>query len=180
MNVSVVKSCFSCLIGAAALSAVGSPSALACDVHAAKSHSVQTAQAQSPVMTPVTAMDAWVPVAPPGVKAHAAYMVLMNQGKETRTITAVHSPQYGSATMHASITKDGVTHMQHLAAVDLPPGPPVGFVPGGMHIMLMKPKGQYEAGDTIDLSLTLDDGSTVDVRATVRARSDAPAWATIT
>ena len=174
MNVSVVKSCLSCLIGAAALTAAGSQSALACEAHAANGQSLQTAQAQGHAMSSVMAMDAWVPVAPPGVKAHAAYMVLMNHGKETRTITAVQSPQYGSATMHASITKDGVTHMQHRAAVDLPPGPPVGFVPGGMHIMLMKPKAAYKEGDTIDLSLTLDDGTTVAVKATVRARNDAP------
>ena len=64
--------------------------------------------------------------------------------------------------------------IKHRILCLLPPGPPVGFVPGGMHIMLMKPKAAYKEGDTIDLSLTLDDGTTVAVKATVRARNDAP------
>ncbi|MAY66541.1 MAG: hypothetical protein CMM77_05390 [Rhodospirillaceae bacterium] len=170
MTSSIRKTCLGCLTGA--ILAMSQPQgALACEAHAG--HAPQTATTKTATQGPVMAMDAWVPVAPPGVKAHAAYLVLMNHGAGLRAVTAVHSPQYASAAMHASQVKDGVNVMQHLAQVDLPAGSSVAFKPHGLHIMLMGPKKPMASGDKVELSLTLDDGSTVAVTAHVRKRQPA-------
>ena len=173
---SVSKSCLanSCLVslaGAALAVLVTVPlaPAHACEAHAA--HKTELAEAKSAVM----AMDAWVPVAPPGLKAHAAYLVLMNQGAEARAVTAVSSPQYKHAMLHLSTTKNGVAMMQHLAQVDIAAGGKVSFEPHGLHVMLMGPKGPQAEGDTVDLTFTLDDGSVLKVAAKVMKRADAPA-----
>lgn len=170
MASTLYKACLGCLAGAA-LSVSLAPAAQACEAHAFLK--AQTAEAKTGAQGSVMAMDAWVPVAPPGVKTHAAYLVLMNHGADLRAVTAVHSPQYASAAMHVSQVKDGVNVMQHLAQVDLPAGSSVAFKPHGLHIMLMGPKKPVAPGDTVDLALTLDDGTTVAVKAEVRKRGAA-------
>ena len=169
MTSNLYKTCLGCLTGAAMI--LSAQTVQACEAHAFLA--TQTAEAKTATKSPVMAMDAWVPVAPPGVKAHAAYLVLMNHGADLRAVTAVHSPQYASAAIHASQVKDGVNVMQHLAQVDLPAGSSVAFKPHGLHIMLMGPKKPMAQGDTVDLALTLDDGTTVAIKAEVRKRGAA-------
>ncbi|MEQ9555142.1 MAG: copper chaperone PCu(A)C [Rhodospirillales bacterium] len=171
MKSNIYKTCLGCLTGTALT--LSAQAVQACEAHAflaTQTAEAQTAASKTAAQSPVMAMDAWVPVAPPGVKAHAAYLVLMNHGGDLRAVAAVHSPQYASAAMHASQVKDGVNVMQHLAQVDLPAGSSVAFKPHGLHIMLMGPKKPLAPGDTVDLVLTLDDGSTVTVKAEVRKR----------
>lgn len=170
MTSNLYKTCLGCLTGTAMI--LAAQTVQACEAHAfltTQTAEAKTASHQGPVM----AMDAWVPVAPPGVKAHAAYLVLMNHGADLRAVTSVHSPQYASAAIHASQVKDGVNVMQHLAQVDLPAGSSVAFKPHGLHIMLMGPKKPMAQGDTVDLALALDDGTTVAVTAEVRKRGAA-------
>ncbi|MEP1029604.1 MAG: copper chaperone PCu(A)C, partial [Alphaproteobacteria bacterium] len=114
MTSNLYKTCLGCLTGAVMI--LAAQTVQACEAHAfltTQTAEAKTASHQGPVM----AMEAWVPVAPPGVKAHAAYLVLMNHGADLRAVTAVHSPQYASAAIHASQVKDGVNVMQHLAQV---------------------------------------------------------------
>ena len=170
MTSNLYKTCLGCLTGTAMI--LSAQTVQACEAHAfltTQTADAKTASHQGSVM----AMEAWVPVAPPGVKAHAAYLVLMNHGAELRAVTAVHSPQYASAAIHASQVKDGVNVMQHPAQVDLPAGSSVAFKPHGLHIMLMGPKKPMAQGDTVDLALTLDDGTAVTVKAEVRKRGSA-------
>jgi hypothetical protein len=174
MTSNLYKTCLGCLTGAALT--LAAQTAQACEAHAflkTQTADAQTAEPTTAAQGPVMAMDAWVPVAPPGVKTHAAYLVLMNHGADLRAVTAVHSPQYASAAMHVSQVKDGVNVMQHLAQVDLPAGSSVVFKPHGLHIMLMGPRKPVAPGDTVDLALTLDDGTTVAVKAEVRKRGAA-------
>jgi copper(I)-binding protein len=166
MKSSIYKTCLGCLTGAA-LAVAAAQTAQAADAQTAPAPQALT---QAPH---VMAMDAWVPLAPPGVKAHAAYLMLMNHGGDLRAVTAVHSPQYASASLHLSQEKDGINVMQHLAQVELPAGSSVTFKPQGLHIMLVGPKKPIALGDTVDLALTLDDGTTVAVTAEVRKRGAA-------
>jgi copper(I)-binding protein len=44
----------------------------------------------------------------------------------------------------------------------------VSLRPGGLHLMLFGLAAPLAEGDTVQMTLTLDDGSTLDVRAAVR------------
>jgi copper(I)-binding protein len=164
----IYKSCLGCIAGAALVVTAGQ-SAVACEAHAYLKPPVAEAQSRQP--SGISADNAWVPLAPPGVKAHAAYLVLNNGGGTPRAVTGVDSPQYKSAALHVTQTKDGIAMMQHLAQVDLPPGASVAFKPHGLHVMLMGPKGAQSLGDKVDLIFTLDDGATLAVTADVRKRT---------
>lgn len=169
MKTDIYKACLGCLTGMVLIAAAARPAA-ACEAHAFLKTQTAANQSAAPAAA-VMVTGAWVPVAPPGVKAHAAYLTLMNHGAAARAVTAVHSPQYASAALHVSETKDGVAMMQHLAQVDLPAGSSVTFKPHGLHIMLMGPKAPQTSDGTVDLTLTLDDGSTVRVSAEVRKQN---------
>ena len=157
------------LVAGAALVVASSSATLACEAH--KTAAQMTEAPQSMAQGQVTAEDVWVPLAPPGVKAHAAYLVLKNGGTDQRSVMNVSSPQYGAAALHVSETnKDGVTMMQHLAQLDVAGGSSVAFKPHGLHIMLMNPKRVQKSGDTVDLTFTFDDGTALTVTGEVRLR----------
>ena len=121
----------------------------------------------------ISAMDPWVPVAPPGVRTHAAYVTLHNAGTASLAIVSVSSPQYGAAEMHVSKVSDGIAMMHRLAQVNVPGGGMLEFKPGGLHIMLMKPKKTMAVGDVVELTLTFDDGSMLALKAPVKKRNAA-------
>ena len=115
----------------------------------------------------ITVSDAFVPLAPKTAMAHAAYMSVTNDGVETQTLISVTAPAYAMAHLHETIEKDGVARMSALPRLELTPGETVTLQPGGMHVMLMKPKMTVGLGDTVELELVFDSGDTVSVSAEV-------------
>lgn len=116
--------------------------------------------------------DAWIPVAPATSMTRAAYVTLENTGADSIGILSVSAEGFGMAHLHASkMQGDGVMSMTAVMQVDIAPGTVLDMKPGGLHIMLMHSKGPLVDGDTAALTLTLSDGSTLDIDAVVRARN---------
>lgn len=113
---------------------------------------------------------AYVPLAPPGVMSHAAYMTLENGGEEKRSLVGVAAVGYAMAHLHKSEHQDGVATMSMIHQLDIDPGQTVSFEPGGLHIMLMRPEGKGELGGEVALTLTFANGEELPVTATIRAR----------
>ncbi len=114
--------------------------------------------------------QAYIPVAPPGMMTHAAYMTLENMGDKTRSLIGVKARGYGMAHLHVTSEKNGVASMSMVHQLDIAPGSSVALEPGSFHIMLMHPKGMSAAGDEVSLQLQFADGETLDVLARVKAR----------
>lgn len=114
--------------------------------------------------------DAYVPLAPPGAMSHAAYLTLENNSDEMRSLIGIKAEGYGMAHMHKSEKVDGVATMSMLHQLDIAPGQTVKLIPGGLHIMLMRPEGTLAVGDTVALTLTLANGEELPVVATIEAR----------
>ncbi|MGM0594868.1 MAG: copper chaperone PCu(A)C, partial [Pseudomonadota bacterium] len=51
----------------------------------------------------VSAEEAWIREAPPGVSAMAGYLTLHNHGKQPRTLSAAHSPAFDSVMLHRTV-----------------------------------------------------------------------------
>lgn len=115
---------------------------------------------------------AYVPLAPPGVMAHAAYMTLENTGAQTRSLVGVSAADYGMTHLHESKETDGVAAMSMVHQLDIAPGQTVSLKPGSFHVMLMRPKGETLLGDDVSLVLQFADGKEIAVTAIVR-KSDA-------
>ena len=120
----------------------------------------------------LTVDGAYVPVAPPGVMSHAAYLTLANTGNQSRSLIGVKAEGYGMAHLHKSEVVGGVATMSMLHQLDIAPGQSVELKPGGLHIMLMHPKGASTVGDTVTLTLTFANGDVLPIEAMIEARGN--------
>ena len=118
----------------------------------------------------ITITDAFVPMAPKGVMAHAAYMQVTNSGDASRSLIGVKAPDYAMAHIHQSMEKDGIATMMSMHQLDIKPGQTVVMEPGGLHIMLMKPSDPLELGGTVAFDLEFANGETMRVTANVVRR----------
>ena len=118
----------------------------------------------------VTATDAWVRGTVPAQSATGAFMTLTSS--EEAKLVAVRTPAAKSVEIHASTEQHGIMQMQAVDTIALPAGRRVEFRPGGFHIMLLGLAKPLAAGETVPLTLTIEDSrgkrTKVEVRAEVR------------
>jgi copper(I)-binding protein len=112
--------------------------------------------------------DAWVREAPPTAEVMAAYLTLHNHSSKAYTLTGVSSPDFERVEMHRTEQHDGMTTMLPVSRVILSTNGSVSFQPGGMHLMLMKPKKHLMAGNSISLTLVFADESSMTITAPVK------------
>ena len=112
--------------------------------------------------------DPWVREAPPTVKMLAGYFTLHNHTDKTHTILGVTSPQFNRVEIHRTEIKNDIARMLPVSKVMISSHGKVLFEPGGLHLMLIKPKKNYRSGDEIQLTLHLSDKSTFDFTAPVK------------
>ncbi len=110
----------------------------------------------------------WIREAPPGLDVLGGYFTLENLTGKPLALTSVSSPDFGTVMMHQTVQKGGQDDMQEVARIDIPAHGSVEFQPGGYHLMLMQPKKNLAAGDTVTLMLTFSDGSELALLAPVR------------
>lgn len=105
--------------------------------------------------------DAWIRVAPPGATMLAGYAKLKNTGDAPLTILTVQSPAFRMATLHETIVSDGMSKMRELHRLVIAAGESIAFAPGGKHLMLMDARQAINAGDRIEVTFLLTDGTRV-------------------
>jgi len=127
-------------------------------------------QAQAQAQT--TVKDPWVRGTVAQQKATGLFAQITSaQGGK---LVAASSPVAGVVEIH-EMAMDGTTmRMRALPnGLELPAGKTVELKPGGFHVMLMDLKGPVKAGDTVDVTLTVEgkDGKKeqIAVKAPVRA-----------
>jgi periplasmic copper chaperone A len=113
--------------------------------------------------------DAWVRESIGPAKTAAGYLELHNGGREAVTVTGVRSDSAARAQLHTTVRDGDVMRMRPLETIAIERGETVVLQPGGMHIMFMGVDEPLRAGMHVDLTVTLSDGSTVLLKAPVRA-----------
>ncbi len=116
----------------------------------------------------VTVSKPWIREAPPGMTVHAGYMALVNNGSADIALTDASSPAYEQVELHISKVVDGIATMQKVAQITVPPGKTVTFKPGGLHLMMIKPKSAIKLGQKVPIELTFSDGSSLTIDAEVK------------
>ena len=126
--------------------------------------------AASSALAQVSVHEPWIRATVPGQTSTGAFMQLRAE-KGARLVQA-RSPVAGMVQIHQMAMSGNVMKMHPVKAVELPAGKTVDLAPGGYHIMLMGLKKQIKAGDSVPLTLVLDDASgkreTVEVKALAR------------
>jgi copper(I)-binding protein len=119
--------------------------------------------------TDLIVSDPWSPQAPPG-RMMAGFMALENPSEESIVLTGGESERFGRVEIHTMSMEEGVMRMRKLDSLEIPAGETVTLRPGGLHLMLMQPKGRFELGDHFELALIDATGNRWPVTLEVRER----------
>ncbi|MDP9712551.1 UNVERIFIED_ORG: copper(I)-binding protein [Pseudomonas fluorescens] len=115
--------------------------------------------------------DAWVRATVPNQSASGAFMSVTADSDSK--LLSVASPAAKDVQIHEMSMKNDVMSMGPVKSVDLPAGKAVNFDPNGYHVMLMGLTAQLKEGDSVPLTLTVENAKgekeTVEVKAPVKA-----------
>lgn len=123
-----------------------------------------------PAAAQVKVDDPWVRATVPQQRATGAFMQLTAPA-DARLVGA-QSPAAAVVEIHEMTMENDVMRMRAIEALDLPAGMTVELKPGGYHVMLIDLKAQAKEGDTIPVTLIVEnkDGQreSIEVAAPVR------------
>jgi copper(I)-binding protein len=127
----------------------------------------------------VTVKDPWIRATVPAAKASGAFMQL--QSAQDARLVEVRTP-VADAELHQMQMQGDRMQMSHVESIELPAGKPVALVSGGYHVMLMQLKRQLKEGETVPLTLVVENKkdkkrSNVEVQVPVKPLSYSPAAA---
>lgn len=116
----------------------------------------------------LVASGGWIRQPPPGAPHAAGYLVLTNAGERHITIEGVASPDFEAAMLHETRYRDGRAEMRHVHGLELAPGERVEARPGGLHVMLMRPRVELATDVLIELDVTCATGAPLAAWLSVR------------
>ena len=111
--------------------------------------------------------DAWIREPPPGSTVLAGYLTIHNHDSSPITISGVSGEAFSSIEIHRIVNEDGMSRMQRADALEIPAGDRFVLEPGGYHLMLFNPARQLQAGDRVELILTVQDAAGLPVQVPV-------------
>jgi periplasmic copper chaperone A len=97
--------------------------------------------------------EGYVREMPPGQSTTAAFMKVMNTGKEPIALIAAISDSAQTAELHMHKHADGMMQMTKVSRLEIPAQRQVEFAPGGYHLMLINLKRTLHAGDKVSITL---------------------------
>lgn len=116
----------------------------------------------------VKVADAWCRAAPAGALSAACYLTV-TAGSADKLI-AVETAVADHAEIHDMDMSGGVMRMRELKdGLPLPAGKAVALAPGGLHLMLIRPKAAIAEGSTVSLVLKFEHAPAKTIAAPVRS-----------
>lgn len=141
----------------------------------AASFALAATLASGAALAQVDVSNAWVRGTVPTQTASGAFMVL--HAHQDAKLVGVSSP-VAVAELHEMKMEGNVMRMRQIKSLDLPKMQNVELKPGGYHVMLMGLKGQLKPGDTVPITLKIEQGGkVVEQKVTAEVRSMVPAAA---
>lgn len=116
----------------------------------------------------VTATDPWVREAAAGRPTTGMFVKLTNASGTTRKVLFGKADVGDTLELHEMKRDNGMMRMSPVPEIVVPANGEVDLRPGGYHLMLFGLKKALVPGDTVRVTLTLDDGSEVKLVAPVR------------
>lgn len=151
---------------AALLGACGSDSSSASGEATPSATSSTTAPAEG-----LSATEAWVKATEGAAMTDmtGAFMTVLNDSDADVKLVSATSPGVPKVEIHEVVVLDGKNVMQPKSGgIAVPAGGFATLMPGGDHVMLMGLTTPLKVGDEVAITLTFDNGETVDVQAPVK------------
>ena len=103
--------------------------------------------------------DGWARLPPMEMPVLGGFGTLVNPCPADVSVTGASSPGFEEVQVHETRLEDGMMRMRHVESLVVPAGLSTKLEPGGLHLMLMRPTRAFAAGDEVELSFTLADGT---------------------
>lgn len=110
----------------------------------------------------------WVRMAP-GMPMGAAFAVIRNPCRVAVEIVSASSPAFADVSLHETRVENGMSRMRAVPRIALGAGGVVELKPGGLHAMLMQPRGDAASRGRVRVDFVLADGRRVGAELPVRA-----------
>ena len=118
---------------------------------------------------PVTGVShVWIREAPPGVQQLAGYFTLENFSNRPLAVVRITSPDFNSVMMYRKLQHSNRGELEPVTTLGIPPHKSIVLVPGGAHLILIKPRKRFFDGDLVTLTLRFSDHSSLTIMAPVR------------
>lgn len=126
------------------------------------------AQAGDKMHSMIKVEDAWARATAPKAPNGAAYITVHSHGQSMDRLVAAASPVAKKVELHTHLMADGVMKMRRIeGGVEVHPGAPAVFRPGGNHIMLMGLNQQLKPGESFKMTLTFEKAGPIEVEVMV-------------
>lgn len=117
----------------------------------------------------ITVSNPFAREVPPSAPASASFMTLNNSSNNNIKITAADSNAAKVVELHTHTNDNGVMRMRQIPFIEIPANGSTQLKPGGLHIMLISPYKPLKKGQTINVSLTFEDGSNKSIAMPVKS-----------
>ena len=112
----------------------------------------------------------WTRAAAATAPTAASYMVIRNIGTATDRLVRAETPSAASVEFHEMTMTDAIMRMRPVqGGIAIPPGGEVRLAPGGMHLMLVRPRGGVTQGARLSFTLVFEHAGRVDAEFQVEA-----------
>ena len=105
--------------------------------------------------------EGWIRMPPAPRPMLAGFGRIENACAKPVVVVGASSPDFDAVELHETRTVDGVSRMRHVPELRIDGKGTAVLQPGGLHLMLMRPKAELSAGGKARISLELSDGRTV-------------------
>ena len=89
-------------------------------------------------------------------QAAGVFMTIKNASDQADRLIRVESPAARAVEIHRTKIAGDMATMERIDALDVPANGEAVLKPGGLHIMLIDPKGQVKTGGTVPLTLVFE------------------------
>ena len=112
--------------------------------------------------------EAWIRPAAQGDNG-AVYLTIYNPTSYADVLVGVITDVAEAVQVHETIiAEDGMSHMEHMTHLPVPPNGIVVFEPGGKHLMLVNLKRELITGDSFLMKLSFQNSGDVLISVTVK------------
>lgn len=92
-----------------------------------------------------------------------------NDCEQATAVVAASSAQFEEVSLHRTTSEGGISRMRPVPRLEVAAGASVVLEPGGLHLMLMQPRQPLREGDTVSVTLELEDGRALPAELVLRA-----------
>ena len=113
----------------------------------------------------------WIRIGPTAMPMMGGFGRIQNGCAEDVAVVGASSPHFADVSLHRTISEDGMSRMRPVPRLEVESGTTAVLEPGGLHLMLMQPVGDFEAGSEVSVTLKLEDGRELPAKFVVQANA---------